>query len=93
MTEFKEIAHKTVAELFDMLKEKVAEIDSLKTQLSLQRERNRALENELTSSRNYGDELQNRINEALKLVDGSYYANTQLMRSVEKVLHGKKLLS
>jgi hypothetical protein len=38
-------------------------------------------------------EKQKRIDEALKLVDGSYYANTQLMHSVEKVLHGKKLLS
>ena len=34
MSDFKEIAHKTVAELFDMLKEKVAEIDSLKAQLN-----------------------------------------------------------
>ena len=34
MSDFKEIAHKTVAELFDMLKEKVAEVDSLKTQLN-----------------------------------------------------------
>ena len=30
MSDFKEIAHKTVAELFDMLKEKVAEIEQLK---------------------------------------------------------------
>lgn len=30
MSDFKEIAHKTVAELFDMLKEKVTEIEQLK---------------------------------------------------------------
>ena len=34
MSGFKDVAHKTVAELFDMLKEKVAEVDSLKTQLN-----------------------------------------------------------
>lgn len=34
MSDFKEIAHKTVAELFDMVKEKQAEIDSLKAQLN-----------------------------------------------------------
>lgn len=34
MSDFKDVAHKTVAELFDMLKEKVAEVDSLKTQLN-----------------------------------------------------------
>ena len=34
-----------------------AEIDQLKAQISLQRDRNKALEVELTSSRNYGDQL------------------------------------
>ena len=34
MSDFKDVAHKTVAELFDMLKEKVVEVDSLKTQLN-----------------------------------------------------------
>lgn len=33
MSEFKDVAHKTVAELFDMLKGKLAEVDSLKAQL------------------------------------------------------------
>lgn len=46
-----------------MLAKKQEEIDSLKAQLSLQRDRNKALETELTSSRNYGDGLQKRINE------------------------------
>lgn len=57
MDNFKEVAHKTVAELFDMLKEKQAEIEFVKAQLSLQRDRNKALEAELTSSRNYGADL------------------------------------
>lgn len=39
MSEFKDVAHKTVAELFDMLKEKVAEIDSLKAQLNSMEQR------------------------------------------------------
>ncbi len=30
MSDFKDVAHKTVAELFDMVKEKVAEINQLK---------------------------------------------------------------
>ncbi|HJF29126.1 MAG TPA: hypothetical protein K8V79_13000 [Acinetobacter lwoffii] len=34
MSEFKDVAHKTVAELFDMLKEKQVEVDSLKAQLN-----------------------------------------------------------
>ncbi|WP_168396581.1 hypothetical protein [Acinetobacter indicus] len=34
MSNFKDVAHKTVAELFDMLKEKQAEVDSLKAQLN-----------------------------------------------------------
>ena len=37
--------------------EQQSEIDQLKAQLSLQRDRNKALEAELTSSRNYGDQL------------------------------------
>jgi predicted nuclease with TOPRIM domain len=32
MSDFKDVAHKTVAELFDMLKEKVAEIEKLKSE-------------------------------------------------------------
>jgi len=37
------------------------EIERLKTQLSLQRQRVKAFEEELTSSRNFGDELQKRV--------------------------------
>ncbi|WP_255251154.1 hypothetical protein, partial [Pseudomonas aeruginosa] len=35
-----------------------AKVEELQTQLSLQRQRVKAFEEELTSSRNYGDELQ-----------------------------------
>ncbi|UXI52661.1 hypothetical protein [Acinetobacter variabilis] len=38
------------------------ENDSLRAQLSLQRDRNKALEAELTSSRNYGDDLHCQLN-------------------------------
>ena len=38
------------------------EIDSLKVQLSLQRDRNKALETELANSRNYGDSLHSQLN-------------------------------
>lgn len=62
MDDFKDIAHKTVAELFDMVKDQNAEIELLKAQLSLQRDRNKALEAELTSSRNYGDDLHQQLN-------------------------------
>ena len=34
MSDFKDVAHKTVAELFDMLKERLAEVNSLKAQLN-----------------------------------------------------------
>lgn len=34
MSEFRAVAYKTVAELFDMLKKKQAEVDSLKAQLN-----------------------------------------------------------
>ncbi|MGQ1104879.1 hypothetical protein ACT4Y0_04810 [Acinetobacter baumannii] len=40
-----------------------AKVEELQTQLSLQRQRVKAFEEELTSSRNYGDELQKRVDE------------------------------
>ncbi|WP_411267583.1 hypothetical protein, partial [Acinetobacter nosocomialis] len=42
-----------------------AKVEELQTQLSLQRQRVKAFEEELTSSRNYGDELQKRVDAAL----------------------------
>ena len=35
MSDFKDVAHKTVAELFDMLKEKVAEIERKQAEIDL----------------------------------------------------------
>lgn len=46
-----------------------AKVEELQTQLSLQRQRVKAFEEELTSSRNYGDELQKRVDAALKLIE------------------------
>ncbi|KHO16745.1 hypothetical protein NT90_04100 [Acinetobacter baumannii] len=40
-----------------------AKVEWLQTQLSLQRQRVKAFEEELTNSRNYGDELQKRVDE------------------------------
>lgn len=48
---------------------KQAKVEELQTQLSLQRQRVKAFEEELTSSRNYGDELQKRVDAALKLIE------------------------
>lgn len=45
---------------------KQAKVEELQTQLSLQRQRVKAFEEELTSSRNYGDELQKRVDAATK---------------------------
>lgn len=43
-----------------------AKVEELQTQLSLQRQRVKAFEEELTSSRNYGDELQKRVDAATR---------------------------
>ena len=45
-----------------------SKVDELQTQLSLQRQRVKAFEEELTNSRNYGDELQKRVDFTLKVV-------------------------
>lgn len=46
-----------------------AKVEELQTQLSLQRQRVKAFEEELTNSRNYGDELQKRVDAALEKLD------------------------
>lgn len=46
-----------------------AKVEELQTQLSLQRQRVKAFEEELTSSRNYGDELQKRVDAAKQLIE------------------------
>ncbi|MDN8241502.1 hypothetical protein QZK39_18255 [Acinetobacter baumannii] len=47
-----------------------AKVEELQTQLSLQRQRVKAFEEELTSSRNYGDELQKRVDSVTHLIRG-----------------------
>ncbi len=49
---------------------KQAKVEELQTQLSLQRQRVKAFEEELTSSRNYGDELQKRVDSVTHLIRG-----------------------
>ncbi|MBR7715580.1 hypothetical protein [Acinetobacter nosocomialis] len=53
-----------------------AKVEELQTQLSLQRQRVKAFEEELTSSRNYGDELQKRVDAVeqviTKIRNGNY---------------------
>ncbi|WP_050049509.1 hypothetical protein [Acinetobacter nosocomialis] len=46
-----------------------AKVEEMQTQLSLQRQRMKDFEEELTSSRNYGDELQKRLENLEKLKD------------------------
>lgn len=46
-----------------------AKVEELQTQLSLQRQRVKAFEEELTSSRNYGDELQKRVGAVKGLIE------------------------
>ncbi|MFX7354820.1 hypothetical protein ABTI68_16635 [Acinetobacter baumannii] len=54
---------------FAIYRKMQAKVEELQTQLSLQRQRVKAFEEELTSSRNYGDELQKRVDAALKLIE------------------------
>ncbi|MDA3592765.1 hypothetical protein [Acinetobacter baumannii] len=51
---------------YEVFQHQQAKVEELQTQLSLQRQRVKAFEEELTSSRNYGDELQKRVDAALK---------------------------
>ncbi|EXE80428.1 hypothetical protein J583_1238 [Acinetobacter baumannii 83444] len=48
---------------YEVFQHQQAKVKELQTQLSLQRQRVKAFEEELTSSRNYGDELQKRVDE------------------------------
>ncbi|MFV5333231.1 hypothetical protein [Acinetobacter baumannii] len=79
-----------------------AKVEELQTQLSLQRQRVKAFEEELTSSRNYGDELQKRVDGLIKKwkSESEYYdsiasedcvANTlnECIDDLEKALKGE----
>ncbi|MDI9691417.1 hypothetical protein QM268_02920 [Acinetobacter baumannii] len=54
---------------YEVFQHQQAKVEELQTQLSLQRQRVKAFEEELTSSRNYGDELQKRVDAALGYLD------------------------
>ncbi len=60
--------HSGVQAAFESYQYQQAKVEELQTQLSLQRQRVKAFEEELTSSRNYGDELQKRVDLAILLV-------------------------
>ena len=77
---FKDVAHKTVAELFDVLKEKQAEVDSLKAQL-----------NNMEAcyiEKKKVEELQGRIDEALEDLEYPTAPWDETIASVVKVLRG-----
>ncbi|MEI1699142.1 hypothetical protein V8P81_09890 [Acinetobacter baumannii] len=70
-----------------------AKVEELQTQLSLQRQRVKAFEEELTSSRNYGDELQKLVDAALAVLTeyytGSYDESPDLVVDIEQALKGE----
>ena len=68
----------------DISKEK----EELQTQLSLQRQRVKAFEEELTSSRNYGDELQKRVDAAIKCADLNFW-NANTVKAMVEALKGE----
>ena len=67
------------------------EIEGLKTQLSLQRQRVKAFEEELTSSRNYGDELQKRVDQQGLIIANVMSIASDLQKSWSMFEIGKKL--
>ena len=72
-------------------KDLIAERDSLKNQLSLQLQRVKAFEEELTSSRNYGDELQKRVDQQGLIIAKAMSIASDLQKSWSMFEIGKKL--
>lgn len=66
-----------------------AKVEELQTQLSLQRQRVKAFEEELTSSRNYGDELQKRVDAAIKCADLNFW-NANTVKAMVEALKGER---
>lgn len=67
-----------------------AKVEELQTQLSLQRQRVKAFEEELTNSRNYGDELQKRVDKAIRLlVEAELYQSEPNIDLAVKALKGE----
>ena len=80
MNEFRELAEKTVVELFDMVKEKVAEVHSLKAQLNNMEQ--------CYIEKKKVEELQGRIDEALEDLEYPTAPWDETIASVVKVLRG-----
>lgn len=67
-----------------------SKVEELQIQLSLQRQRVKAFEEELTSSRNYGDELQKRVDKAIRLlVEAELYQSEPNIDLAVKALKGE----
>lgn len=66
-----------------------AKVEELQTQLSLQRQRVKAFEEELTSSRNYGDELQKRVDDLTELNRLKTIALQQSVNRTSPYVHEK----
>lgn len=93
MSDFKDVVHKTVAELFDMLKEKVAEVDSLKTQLNnmercyiqikkINDEQSEIIQGHFAARQ----EMQKRIDDALSICNTSSFP---LITWIDRALRGE----
>ncbi|MEG9592222.1 hypothetical protein [Acinetobacter baumannii] len=69
-----------------------AKVEELQTQLSLQRQRVKAFEEELTSSRNYGDELQKRVDAVIIEIENMYLSGAigfDTVKKLEQALKGE----
>ncbi|MEN9042351.1 hypothetical protein [Acinetobacter baumannii] len=84
---------RNVRRSFESWQHQQSKVEELQTQLSLQRQRVKAFEEELTSSRNYGDELQKRVDAALAVLTeyytGSYDESPDLVVDIEQALKGE----
>ena len=81
MSDFKDVAHKTVAELFDMLKEKVAEIERKQAEIDL-------LKRLIEIKDRVRDEQQAKIDELQKRIDGALFEMQQLSLMLSKDIDG-----
>lgn len=66
-----------------------AKVEEMQSQLSLQRHRVKGFEEELTSSRNYGDELQKRVDAALRILEVGRETGVWKVGEVEQALKGE----
>lgn len=76
---------------YEVFQHQQAKVEELQTQLSLQRQRVKAFEEELTSSRNYGDELQKRVGQQGLIIAKVMSIASDLQKSWSMFEIGKKL--